>query len=357
MAFDHYLMLHVVGKINGERTLPGMIHLLKGRPSLQAVQDSFLFGLSSLYHACDGVDRRRFADLVADCLKKGWITPLADAADKFRLSHAGRRKLSEWNEHYRLPSGLRLIDAVRAEGDFWLHLQLLVQTLSELNAGNDSFLPVTRRPAVTERIRQLVMHFNAELSTAAENLHDELRDLLICMPSVEADLLALQLSGHKLPGLTPAQLPQATGRDFFECVLLTKSALRRMIRQITENTARFSILAPLMPRGTSLSRSAAKSFSLLRNGLSIDKVSDIRGLSRGTIEDHIVEIVLKVADIDVSRFLPPATERLIRSAASRLGTRQLKPIKASLGDRIDYFQIRLALARSVHEGNETNEHR
>ena len=84
---------------------------------------------------------------------------------------------------------------------------------------------------------------------------------------------------------------------------------------------------------------------LLVQGLSLDEVSERRGLARGTIMGHIDRLVQEGENIDL-RPLLPSQERtmLIQDTFHRIGDSRMSLVKEVLGDDYSYDEIRLVRA-------------
>ncbi|WP_010631636.1 helix-turn-helix domain-containing protein [Sporolactobacillus vineae] len=348
MSFGSFLMLSMIGRINGERSLSGIIHMLRGRQSIQTIQDSMLFHTDALYHVYDTVSRERFAILAEDCRTKRWIMPKKPAADHYVLTESGEKALTKLSAVFSFPESLKYTGFVKSETDFWLSLQLIVQALSEHVHHSRSYLPVTGKPAVTETVRRMIFYSAGRIETLANAILNELSGLLADLPEPAADLLTSQFSGYQTAGLTTEQAGESVNQDVFFCKTIEKAALRQMMQSISGEPGRFPSLAALLPaRRSRLSQSARVTYTQLQSGKSLDELVRLRHLSRGTIEDHIVEITLTEPDFNITGYLTPSLEKKITETARRIGTRQLKPIRTALGNRADYFQIRLALAKDA----------
>lgn len=348
MSFGSFLMLSMVGRISGDRSLSGIIHLLRGRQSIQTIQDSMLFHAGNLYHVYDTVPKEQFITLAETCQKKGWIAPKREASDKYILTGSGHAALKKMGGLFTLPASLNYTEFVKSETDFWLGLQLTVQALSEQIHHARSYLPVTRKPSVTHRVRELFLHSDQQPEQLGRSVFNELSTLLAELNGLAADLLVSQLSGFGTAGLTAEQAGQFFNQDLFFCKATEKAAIRQIMQRTAGQPGCFPNLASLFSANKSrLSQSARITYERLMEGGSFADIVRIRHLSGGTIEDHIVEITLNVPGFDSTPYLPPALEKKILETAGRIGSRQLKPIRSALGDQADYFQIRLALAKEA----------
>ncbi|SFF94989.1 helix-turn-helix domain-containing protein [Sporolactobacillus nakayamae] len=342
------LVLYLIHQFRGDRTISGIYHLLKGKKSSQSVQDSYLFHVKPFFHSCDDLDRHSFQTLVERLNVCGWIQSAGSEQMHFILSTEGERQLTRFDLNKLIPDGLCNTDQVNDEGNFWLKLQLSVQTISALQYHQSAFLPITRQPSVTESVRKRIMKASLNRDQLASQLHHELHQLLLPIPLTEADLFAAQLTGFRMTGLTTSQIADSTGKDPYECRILFKSALRRIMKEVAEHKATYPFIAGLMKQTAStLSLTAGETFHLLKEGLSLQQVAKRRNLSVSTIEDHLVEITLKERNFNSSDFLSHELEQQIVETANQLNTRQLKSIKNQLHDEISYLQIRLALAKNT----------
>lgn len=348
MSYRCYLFLYLVSRVQDERTLSGIYHILRGRQSVQTTQDSFLFHVAPLFHALDRLERKTFQEMVEECMRKGWIAAAPEVRGRCRTTASGDAAMRRFELQHSFPEGLNEIRYVQEESSFWLRLQLVVQTLSAYMHGRRSFLPVTNRMNVTEDVRRFFMESSCDRRVLAQHVYTELHRLLSSVPESEADLLVAQFSGADHAGMTVEQLSVTFEMDPFQISLLFKSALRQMMSEIGSAPLSFPVLQRLFAhRRTALSRSAEKTMHCLQEGMSIQKVAANRNLSCGTIEDHIVEIALKVTDFSIIPYLPEETEQRVLQTAARLGTRELKTIRKALDGRESYFQIRLALAKAA----------
>ncbi|MCO7126746.1 helix-turn-helix domain-containing protein [Sporolactobacillus shoreicorticis] len=346
--FSEALLLFLIRQFHGERTVSGIYHLLKGKQSSQSIQDSYLFGVKPFFHLCDDLERQSFQKLIERLHDCGWIQCVNSKQTTFIITEAGKNKLNKSGIEHTIPDGVKITNYVTTEGQFWLKLQLLIQTLSALRYHETAFLPITKQPPVTEAIRRIVLNRSLTRNELAHQLYQELCRLLTHIPRAEADLFAAQFSGYQMIGLTMKQIADESGKDLYECRMLFKSALRRLMADVSNNKSRYPLVASLIsPAVSSLSNTAAVTLRLLRSGLSALETANHRNLSLSTIEDHLVEIALKEPTFDLSEYLAEELEQHIVERAHRLNTRRLKTIKNDLRENASYLQIRLALAKNT----------
>ncbi|MFT8871108.1 MAG: helix-turn-helix domain-containing protein [Sporolactobacillus sp.] len=349
------LILYLIRQFAGERSLSGIYHVLRGKPSAQPQQDSFLFGVRRFFHVFDQLERQAFNAWIARLDKQQAIKPLHDESDRFVITETGEAAYAQWQSRHSFPDGLLYTHHIQEEQLFWQKLQLLTQTLSELSGGERAFVPVTRSAQAAEYVRLYVHHFQRQyaLPALAARFCRQLSAHLQSLPMLEANILVAQLSGYRSGGMTTAQIASALTLDPVRVQLLFKSALRTLMHRIELASADAPDLVGMIKiESSGLSHSAERTLHILQHGLSIEELATRRQLKRGTIEDHLVEIVLKVDAFDVSCYLSDKEQRLILEAARELKTKELRVLKHRLGHRFTFFQIRLALAlQAVAERN------
>lgn len=78
---------------------------------------------------------------------------------------------------------------------------------------------------------------------------------------------------------------------------------------------------------------------LFQAGQEPDEIAKDRGLSRVTVEGHIIRCAEEGEEIDWSRIIPAEYEQLIVQAIGELGNEKLRPIKDALPEEVTYFAI------------------
>lgn len=84
-------------------------------------------------------------------------------------------------------------------------------------------------------------------------------------------------------------------------------------------------------------------YELFSAGKSIDKIMEERGLTRETIEGHLIECLKQGLEVDYSKFFPVHLETRIVQVIKDKGTEKLKPIKEALPNEVTYAAIKLVI--------------
>lgn len=87
------------------------------------------------------------------------------------------------------------------------------------------------------------------------------------------------------------------------------------------------------------------SYELFKSGKSIDEVSAFRGLTKQTIENHLLKCYEDGMDIVLDDYVHTEFESMVFEAIRDLGFERLKPLKEALPEEVSYFDIRYFVAK------------
>ncbi len=88
------------------------------------------------------------------------------------------------------------------------------------------------------------------------------------------------------------------------------------------------------------------SYEMFSNGMSIEDIVKERGLTRITIEGHLIDCFEKGMDLNLEKYIHTEFKDEILKAIEDIGTAKLKPIKEALPEEVSYFDIRYYVAVS-----------
>jgi ATP-dependent DNA helicase RecQ len=90
--------------------------------------------------------------------------------------------------------------------------------------------------------------------------------------------------------------------------------------------------------------SAAETLRLYRSGCTMAEIAELRSLTEEICGAHLAEAIEDGERVDIDDLIPPHRQAAIREAAAREGTWDLRRLKAVLGERFTYTDIRLTAA-------------
>lgn len=346
MKIHAALILQAVFYFNGERSINGIIHLLKGKRSTQTIQDGYLFNALQLFGLLSKSLPNDLLHLSKGLEELGLIYPVKE--NHYQITNAGKEQLDKFISQYSYLKNINGYLYKDTSKVFWLRFLLTVQTLSFTVKENHQFIPITQDKLTLFWVRS---HFPKSLNERkqwATMLYREMDGFLGKMSELEATVFVYKLSGLKTLGLTNEQIGEKVDISKWEVDFILTSVVHKCLTEIKENPSQFPMLAFFAKDlfdETNITDSAKKTLKLFNEGYTLSEISNIRRLKEGTIEDHIIEMIIENPNLSIVRFVSNELEQDIVGLAAEIGSARLRPIKDKLGDKASYFQIRLVLTK------------
>lgn len=344
MKFIEGMILDSLNKINGERTIYSIYHLLKGKKSSQTIQDAHLYGLTKYFGVFPQLTREYLEEIIQAAKKTGLIHSVDEQRYVLHAENDGSfSQVCDGLNHLKYLNGWKYLQAMLA----WQRLSLLVQVLSNLMNKETNYLPVQKNKEVHQWLKQFLKTNGLSRQELANRLHDE---LIVCLEGdreLRPEILVYRLTGSKSIGLTATQNAEVLKMEDSRYQLEFLNVLHYLLQAIDENPGNYpllSFLADDLNSAHSLTLSSRKTLSLVNQGFSLEQIANIRHLKLSTIEDHVVEIALNVAHFSIEKYIDKKAQTKIISVAREENTRQLKTIR-NMVQTANYFEIRLVLAK------------
>jgi uncharacterized protein YpbB len=345
--YIYILILFCIQKINGERTIYSIYHLLKGKKSSQTIQDSHLFQLIKVFQTFPSISRKYFDDAIIELENNQLIECIE--GETYRLTEKGTTLLYEKMTQLPLPKHLNGWKYHSIQEVYWKRLSLLVQVSSNLINFESSYIPIQNEEKVSNWLKATLRKMNRSRESLSEGL---LNELITCLSSDEEEInplvFIIRLTGFRQIGLTPVQAADELEMDPIYYQLEFLNSIHYMIEKIHNHDMEYPILSTLLSdhqKPINLTNSSAITYKYLTLGYSLDEIAAVRNLRTSTIEDHIVEIALNDSSFQLEPFVSLADQNLIRKSMTILASKQLKKIRQDLNEKVTYFQIRLVLAK------------
>ncbi|MES5846310.1 MULTISPECIES: DNA helicase RecQ [unclassified Bacillus cereus group] len=156
-----------------------------------------------------------------------------------------------------------------------------------------------------------------------------LKDMCAKMPQSDSELLTVKGIGeHKLVKY---------GSHFLQAVQ----------HFIDENpnyaeTIKTEVVTERKKSGKASANSHLETYEMYKQGINLDEIAKERGLSRQTIENHLIRCFEDGMEVDWNSFVPAEYEQLIETAV-QIADGGLKSIKEQLPNEVSYFMIRAYL--------------
>jgi len=345
LTFLQMLILYCLQKLKGERTIYSIFHLLHGKKSSQTIQDAYLFQLTPLFNTFPHLSRQELEHLVSDLFTNKWIQATT-SNQHYIVTNEREKELSHLLQERPIPSYLNGMKYQSQSVLFWERLSLLIQVISYLQQRDSKYIPIQKRPETLLAVRTFIQQNKNNRKSLGNRLYSELVSCLDEEPEIDPNLFVIRLSGYRSIGLTLEQAAQKFDLEITQYYYEFLNVLHYMVGKIENKPKEFPILSTLLEPKQSelLTHSTEKTYSLLNQGYSISDIMAFRQLKRGTIEDHIVELALKIKDFSIDPYVNTDKQNEIIKVTKKSNTKQLRFILNQVED-VTYFEIRLVLAK------------
>ena len=115
---------------------------------------------------------------------------------------------------------------------------------------------------------------------------------------------------------------------------------------VSKNNIKVSNLAKPQKTKTQKQDTRLITYEMYTNGMSIEDIASERGLTRISIENHLIDCLEKGMDLDLTKYVHTEFKTEIEKAINDIGIEKLKPIKEALPEDVSYFDIRYYIAIS-----------
>ncbi len=339
------IVLYCLHKINGERTIYSILHLLNGKKSSQTIQDAHIFNLTTFFSTFPLLKRAEL-DMYIDILnKQGFVS--TNAEQSYCVTSVGLKQLEEYFKPNPIPANLNGWKFHNLTDLFWERLSLAIQVISHLKNRNSKYLPIQKSKEHHKWLKGYLYKCKLSKDELAEKLYDELVACLETMDGLDPSIFVKRVTGYQIIGLTEAQAADQFDMDEEAYHIQFLSILHYMLEKVGTKQGDFPLLSCMIEdkkRATPLTESSNRTFNLLQMGYRLEEIAQMRKLKKNTIEDHLVEIALNIPNFDISAFVNIDKQKEIKMAINSVSSKQLKHIRELVPD-VDYFEIRLVLAK------------
>ncbi|MBE0644961.1 MAG: RecQ family ATP-dependent DNA helicase [Bacteroidetes bacterium] len=300
--FDRYhaLVLHCAAETGGRFGRTTLADVLRGAETKRIAQ--FRLFEASSYGKMKSVDKRLVFDTIDALLALGWLAQSASLRPSIYITEAGRAHLGYEVQQLRLPTGAQ------------------------------TEVPQVKDPVLFEALKAARRRIAASLNIPSHTLVSDAVIVRIsdARPRTREEMLGVE-------GMGPVTFEKC-GKELLAAVedhLHDESLAKGMAR---EKDALRDLPAPV--RNT---------WELASRGLTLADIAVRRGLTEGTVSNHISELLQHGVRLNLDPLVPKAHQEQIRGAVRRLRDTNLKKIKGVIDADISFAEIRIMLAVIEHE--------
>ncbi|AIF45443.1 helix-turn-helix domain-containing protein [Virgibacillus sp. SK37] len=353
------LLLTCVKRLKGERSSSAIFHIIKGKRSIQTIQDIHMYQLTNFYSSVKNIRKADYNKEMQKLIRQKLIAE-ADVerrTETYLITELG----NEWLERNSDSSSIHYFNGLTYANTslkFYLRLVLLIQTLTNTTRNNYSFLPVVNDPETERWVKHIYSSQVYQTRETLNQLYEELKKVFRYFTDEEAHLFIDRLTGFEQYGLSLDQLANKYGRSQWEVPLLITAMTQNMLQVVVEDKEEFPFLTfmtgDIQPENMLLTNSAKSTHRLLQKGYDIPAIAQIRKLKYNTIYDHIVEIAIHDPAFPIEKYVNKKTQHSIMEAIQQTKSFMLKDIKENINHEVSYFEIRLVLSlikNTIHSGD------
>lgn len=333
------IILHILLKLQNERSITAPYYLLQGKRSGQTMQDVGLFKLFTIFNLLKRFPKKTYDAYIQQLEEKKYIV---QTEASFYVTEEGKASIQP----------LPYFDGWHLRGNehiFFARIALIVQTLSSQSEQIHTFIPVQKDVNVQKWCREFLIKHQYKTNKLQEPLLQEMLESIegLDIPEFQKELFAKRLHGVKVSGVTWSQLAAQLDMCEIDCQLHFISFLHAWIHTIIENVKDYPLLSQFVQdiyTYQTVSGSTFQTAQLYAKGYTLEQISTMRNLKLTTIEDHIVEIALYEQSFDTTQFISNDDIQQVVQAMEAYDTKKLKVLKEVL-PHLSYFQLKLALAK------------
>jgi len=291
----HALILHCAAETGGRFGRSTLVDILRGAQT-QRIKQYRLYE-SSTYAKMQGLDKRLVTDTVDALIGMGWLAKSDSLRPSVYITEVGRAHLGYEVTPMPVPSPVEAEEGAAAD------------------------------PVLFEALKAVRRRIAASLNVPSHTLLSDriLRAVSDARPQSREELLAVE-------GMGPVSFKKI-GRDLLRAIEDYQHE-QSLAGSMERNRSAFQDLPPTM-RST---------WELAERGLGLADIAQKRGLTEGTISNHISEMLQRGMQLKLDALVPPAHQDQIRGAVRRLRDRNLKKIKGVVDAAVSYAEIRIMLA-------------
>jgi uncharacterized protein YpbB len=335
------IILYSIKQLNSERTIYSVYHLLNGKKSSQTIQDAHLFSLKKFFGIYEQLSRESFDEIYQTMVEKNWL--INKGEQRYILTNSGMTLL----ENKALPKYINGWSFHQITSLFWERLSLLIQVVSNLAFCESRYIPIQKNIDVHNWLKSTFKEIRVPRKELGPTLYSELNECFKTAKDIDPSLLVFRLTGFQQIGLTPLQVSKKVNMNVHDYQVEFTNILHYLIQKIKQDVNQFKILPYFINdllHDDELTLSSRKTQKLLYQGNTLDMIAKLRHLKLSTIEDHLVELALNVADFSIDSYVDRELQHEILEVSRQEASKQLKVIKDKIG-AATYFQIRLVLAK------------
>lgn len=346
------IIMRCFSNIRAERSSAAIYHLITGKRSVQTIQDARLFCIEDFYRIHRKLTKDSFKNTVKQLIQQNLLETIDNALrdDHYVVTTKGEQWITENNDYkiyYFKGSLYSPYDQI-----FLSRLYLSIQTFSNTARDHYNFIPIIDEKNCEHWVKQLYKIVRGKEKVYLEKLYNEVEPLLGQFKVQDAELFVERLTAYFHYGKSIDQLATSYTMNYDDVLLSIHAIAHKIIDDINRDPKKYPILSYYIKEEmleVTLSKSATRTYQLLKANRTIEEIAVRRQLKINTVYDHIVEIALNDQSFLIEPYIKNDQIIEIKAALQKVNGYKLKMIKDYVNENITFFQIRLVIAKYGNE--------
>lgn len=340
------ILMQCFQALDKQRSYRAVYYILVGKRSIQTIQDAYLFQLTVYFRLLPKLTLDRFDQSVKKMVETGSI----------RLNEEGRVDVLYVNacedKRRQLIKQINGMAYADVHDTFFKRLNLTIQTFTHLSVDDRQFQVIEEDLIVQRFVKRFYKENKSALPSFLNEIYKWLNIQLTEINPRYAEIFVDRMTGYNQTGLSIQQLSIKYGEDVEDVQLILLAIEHMLLNDVVNNEAHF-LFSMLEKQSVGkdhfMTNSAKKTWHYYKQGHSIDEMMAIRHLKRGTIEDHLIEIAYLDAEFPYERYINKKEESILLETINNENVRKLSVIMNALPSSINYFKLRLMIAKEINE--------
>ncbi|MGX7419232.1 helix-turn-helix domain-containing protein [Carnobacterium gallinarum] len=293
LSYLEYLLFSLFSTKKSRKAMT-VYHIVSGKRTASILYQAEIYQLSAYFSLFSKLKKEQYQKII----EKGITLKLLiyENEEQLLLTEKGVQWLETYFSSHHLPVNLNLLHYGRWVNEFWRRVLFLSQVLSEIRYENKGYLPIEKEWRIQIWVKSWLQKQKLERSLVAKDFGAEWLNLGSTLSEQKMTILVGYLSGYNTIGQTTQQLATSLATEPSEISVSLVEALCEMIVEIQQNKVVYPLLyqiqAELEQSIGAVSQSIRKTEEELKNGLSLEDITQMRQLKLSTVSEHMIELAI-----------------------------------------------------------------
>jgi len=306
LSYLDYFYLSLFSQAHSKKSST-IYHILTGKKTASILYSAEKYQLTHFFSLFPKLNRVEFNNSIKKMTNLNYLL-LSEEKEDYYLSTSGEKNYYDYFVDHYYPKQLNQLQNGLALIHFWRTLTLVTQVLSEIRYKNKHYVPIEKEWEKQIWLKKWLKKNGENKQELAIEFGKEWILILDKLPLLNAEIVAVNLSGHENTGKTQKQQAEKYKKESVEVNLLLLDSLAligKIMKQHQEKMPLFfSIYKEMLHTYDGTTKSTAITRQYLSKGYSLEKIAKLRQLKSSTVNEHVIEISIMDPSFNLSTVLP-----------------------------------------------------